>query len=246
MASLFWPGASRIWALPCSLATMGSCRAKVRAEVSVLRQLLGLKGIEVLGFGLSDKGKPKGKSWGLVVRNDNLPVLGTILNAAHDLVFYRGSPVESVARVWLQDLAIAPDAIKLNDVAETTGPTDGNVRISFHVEHQLVAKNEKKAKAAFESLLGEATCQRMDIDKEGNGMFEVEANAILDLDLPLDAHLNRDSPVEALRAIYEMAEQEYAKRFDFDEMDELNVEVLNADGDVLDIVKLIYQKGGAV
>lgn len=65
--------------------------AKVRAEVSVLRQLLGVKGITVLGFGLSDTGKPKGKSWALVVGNDDLPLLGTILNAANGLVFYRES-----------------------------------------------------------------------------------------------------------------------------------------------------------
>ena len=201
----------------------------------------------MLGFGLSDTGKPKGKSWALIVGSDDLPLLGNILNAANGLVFLRGvPPLEAVTRGLLQELAIDPDAITLNDVAETTGPTDGNVRLSFHVEHQLVAKNEKKARAAFESLLGEATCQRIEIDEEGKGAFTVEADAILDLDLPLDVHLNRDSPVEALRATYETAQQEYAKRFAFHEMDELNVEVLNADGDVLDIVNLIYEKGGAV
>ena len=144
--------------------------------------------------------------------------------------------LDAVTRGWLQELAVESEAINLNDVAETTGPTDGNVRISFHVEHQLVAKNEKKARAAFESLLGEATCHRIDIDEADEGTFEVEADVILDLDLPLEAHLNRDSPVEALQAAYETAQAEYAKRFHFDEMDELNVEVLNADGNVLDIV----------
>jgi hypothetical protein len=221
--------------------------AKVRAEVSALRRLLAFKDIQVLGFGISDSGKPKGKSWALVVRNDDIQLLGTILNAAHGVVFYRGvPPLEAVVRDWLDELAIDPDAITLNDVAETTGPTDGNVRISFHVEHQLVAKNERKAEARYLALLGQATCRRIEITDEEDGTFQIEADVYLDLGMLLDPPVSRQSSVEALQAVYEMANEEYAKRFDFHEMDELNVEVLSGTGDVLDIEKLIREKGGAL
>ena len=90
--------------------------AKVRVEVNVLRRLLTLKGIQVLGFGVSDTAHPQGKSWALVVRNDDLRLLSTILNAAHGVVFYRGvPPLEAVVRNWLHELAVDPEQLSVGD-----------------------------------------------------------------------------------------------------------------------------------
>jgi hypothetical protein len=87
---------------------------RARAQVHVVRQCLALKEIDVLGFGTNDRKRPLGRGWALVVRSDDLNLLGTILNAAHTHAFCKGTVIESVAEHYFEDLGIDPNAIPVN------------------------------------------------------------------------------------------------------------------------------------
>jgi hypothetical protein len=95
--------------------------ALVREEVRILRQLLTLKGIEELGFGVDTNKTKPGTSWALVVRTDeDTMTLAAIINAAHAVAFYRDSDVSelrSLARQMLEELWI--DAEMFFDESDT-------------------------------------------------------------------------------------------------------------------------------
>lgn len=87
---------------------------RARAQVHVIQHCLGLKGIDVLGFGVNDKRRPLGRAWSLVVRSDVLDLLATILNAAHAHAFCQGTIIESAAAHFFEKLGIDPDVIPVS------------------------------------------------------------------------------------------------------------------------------------
>jgi hypothetical protein len=79
--------------------------ALVREEVRILRRLLTLKGIEELGFGVDTSKTTPGKSWALVVRTDeDTMTLAAIMNAAHEVAFYRDSDMSELRSLAIQTL----------------------------------------------------------------------------------------------------------------------------------------------
>lgn len=87
---------------------------RARAQVHVVRQCLAIKGIDVLGFGTSDRERPPGRAWALVVRSDDLPLLADILNAAHAHAFCHGTVIEGAAADYFGRLGIDPAELPVN------------------------------------------------------------------------------------------------------------------------------------
>jgi hypothetical protein len=85
-----------------------------RAQVHVIRQCLAVKGIDVLGFGTNDRRRPLGRGWALVVRSDDLKLLGTIVNAAYAHGFCTGTVIEESATDDFGLLDLDPDAIPID------------------------------------------------------------------------------------------------------------------------------------
>ena len=82
---------------------------RVRAEVHVLREVLARLGIEVLGFGTDTRKRSPGRAWALVVRGDDVYLLGRALWAAHGHVFFRGTIAQAAASAQLEALGLDPE-----------------------------------------------------------------------------------------------------------------------------------------
>jgi hypothetical protein len=82
---------------------------RTRAEVHVLRRVLARLGIEVLGFGTDTRKRSPGRAWALVVRSDDVHLLGRVLEAAHAQVFFSGTIAQGVASANFAALGLAPE-----------------------------------------------------------------------------------------------------------------------------------------
>ena len=218
---------------------------KVRHEVRILRRLLKLKGIEELGFGVDST---DGKSWAVVVRYSDLRHLTQILQAAHGLVFFSGTIMQSHAENLLEALHVSHDDLgpELDDIESPTcdGPTDGNARAKCTISHSVTATDAENAEEQFKELLGTAEIRRINVHDEGGDRYLIEADILCDFDLPM---VIGDEPTNAdLRTIYKATEAEYAHRFNFSEMNDLNIEVLTDEGTVIDVVKALHERGDLV
>ncbi len=220
---------------------------KVRAEVRLLRQTLAMKGLEVLGFGISTVGHPSGKSWALVVASDDLRLLGTLLYAIHSAVFHRGSVLEAVAESELRSVGINVNGLDfrcLDASSDVLGPTNGNARLHFEISHYVSATSAAEAERKFVEALGEAVCRQVDVYGEQDREFSISARVYFDCDLEIPSGLGGESSLKALKHVYDQALHECGQRLRFDEIGDLEVEVLTDGGDVFNVTEQIVLMGG--